>query len=159
LGNVDQYIRLLVSTTPLLALSDSGKIGIWSLVSGEICRTVCRIIRMLAVVIMAPISPISQNRKRPSLSESGDDHVDAASSQKRRIESNLSHESLSTHRCPEKPRELLSRAIALALEHVGRYITVMIPAIVIQSYLPKSYLLSQCHVRVRLVCVLAKDRL
>jgi transcription initiation factor TFIID subunit 8 len=79
--------------------------------------------------IMAPISPISQNRKRPSPSESDDDRVDDASSKKRRIESNasqtpeLEHISLPTppeaELFDEKPRKLLSRAVALALEHVG----------------------------------------
>jgi transcription initiation factor TFIID subunit 8 len=76
---------------------------------------------------MAPISPISRKRSPPS---DGDDSLATDTpSKRRRTGSNLSQvpqsDELSLPLCPEvelfdeKPRKLLSRAVALALEHVG----------------------------------------
>lgn len=96
---------------------------------------------------MAPISPVSPisaiSRKRSSPSESDDDLVDDAVTKKRRTGSSPSHTPqpqeippqpqdiplqpqeislptpLEAELFNDKPRGLLSRAIALALEHVG----------------------------------------
>lgn len=70
-----------------------------------------------------------KSRKRPSPSESDDDLEDEISSKRRRIALDLSPtpvaEQMSLPTPPvaelfdDKPQKLLSRAIALALEHVG----------------------------------------